>query len=117
MEMELTSKSGKPLRVEHNEKRQRFEIFAEGEMVGLADYVRNGNAVVFIHTEVSPAMGGEGVGTALIKAALDEVRDRGLTAVPICPFVVNYIDKHGAEYRAGGGKLRGANSSDYALLR
>ena len=115
--MELTSKSGKPLRVDNNEKLQRFEVFADEQLVGLADYVRNGDAVVFIHTEVSPAMGGDGVGTALIKAALDEVRDRGLTAVPICPFVVNYIDKHGAEYRAGGGKLRGANSSDYALLR
>ncbi|QTG74962.1 GNAT family N-acetyltransferase [Trueperella pecoris] len=114
--MELTSKSGMPLRVEHNEAQARFEIFANDERVGLVEYVRNGDAVIFTHAEVSPSVSGQGVGTALVRSALDGVRERGLTAVPICPFVVGYLEKHIGDYRAEGGKVRGATSGDYALI-
>ena len=41
---------------------------------------------------------GHGVGSKLIRGALDAARDRGLKVVPQCPFVKAYIDRH-AEYR------------------
>ncbi|AHU89325.1 GNAT family N-acetyltransferase [Trueperella pyogenes] len=115
--MELTSKSGLPLRVEHNEQIHRYEVYAQDKRIGLAEYIRHDDAVLFTHTEVSPEMNGEGIGTALIKEALDDVREAGLTAVPICPFVVNYVEHNRSDYLAAGGKVRAANSADYALLR
>lgn len=51
--------------------------------------------ITFIHTEVPPELGGKGVGSALVKGALDQVRADGLTVIAECPFVKAYIDKHG----------------------
>ena len=38
--------------------------------------------------------GGKGIGSKLVKGALDQVRSEGLTVVAECPFVKGYIDKH-----------------------
>jgi len=42
---------------------------------------------------------GRGVGSKLIRAALDSARDRGLKVIPICPFVKAFIVRH-PEYQA-----------------
>ena len=49
---------------------------------------------MFTHTEIDPAFEGHGVGSALAKAALDDVRAKGLKAVPLCPFIRTWIDRH-----------------------
>ena len=51
-----------------------------------------------MHTEVPPELGGQGVGSKLVKGALDQVRAQGLKAIAQCPFVKAYIDKH-VEYQ------------------
>ncbi len=71
-----------------------YVIRADGVQVGLSLYRRRGDRVVFTHTEVDPAFEGHGVGSALARAALDDVRARGLRAVPLCPFVRAWIDRH-----------------------
>ena len=35
-----------------------------------------------------------GLGAALVRAALDDARDRGFRVVPICPFVEAYVRRH-----------------------
>lgn len=50
------------------------------------------------HTEVDPAFEGQGVGSQLAKAALDDVRARGLELVPRCPFIAAYIRRHSEDY-------------------
>ena len=50
--------------------------------------------VVFTHTEVLPAHEGEGVGSTLVRHALDDVRSRGLKALAVCPFVLGWIRRH-----------------------
>ena len=42
---------------------------------------------MFIHTETLDAFAGHGVGGRLVKAVLDQARDRSLRVVPRCPFV------------------------------
>jgi predicted GNAT family acetyltransferase len=79
--------------VRDNRTEQRFELAAEGG-VAVAYYMRTPDTITFTHTEVPPAMKGGGVGSRLIKAALDRVRAEGLKAVPQCPFVAAYIRKH-----------------------
>ena len=63
-----------------------------------ATYYRlDAGIITFVHTEVPPELGGKGIGSKLIKGALDTVRRDGLKVVPQCPFVKAYIDKH-SEY-------------------
>ncbi len=49
---------------------------------------------VFTHTEVEDGHEGEGLGSLLVKEALDDVRARGGQIVPVCPFVTAYIERH-----------------------
>ena len=72
----------------------RFEI-REGERVlGVAAYERRGDTVVFTHTEVDPDAGQSGLGSTLVRTALDEVRSRGGKVIPRCPFVRGWIERH-----------------------
>ena len=75
--------------------RQRFEARTrDGETLGVLYYRREGDVVVFTHTEVEDEYEGEGVGSQLARVALDQVRSEGLTVDPQCPFVRSWIDKH-----------------------
>jgi predicted GNAT family acetyltransferase len=49
---------------------------------------------VLVHTDVEPAYEGQGLGSVLAKGALDDLRERGVRAVPLCPFVWAYIRRH-----------------------
>jgi predicted GNAT family acetyltransferase len=74
--------------------RKRFEIAVDGVVVGFAEYRRRPGVISLIHTEIDPSRGGQGLGTLLIKAALDTARAEGLAVLPYCPFVRNFIDRH-----------------------
>jgi len=79
-------------------ERRRYEIAVDGVVVGIAEYRRRPGVISFIHTEIDPSRKGEGLGTLLIKAALDSARAAGLAVLPYCPFVRNFIDRHRDEY-------------------
>ncbi|NDU73597.1 GNAT family N-acetyltransferase [Actinomadura sp. DSM 109109] len=76
----------------------RYEIRLDGELAGFAEYERGEGAVVFLHTEIDPAFEGRGVGSALARGALDDVRSKGLSVVPLCPFIKKWIGRH-PDYR------------------
>jgi predicted GNAT family acetyltransferase len=71
-----------------------YVIEVDGEWAGKAVYHMRGGRHLFVHTEVDDAYTGMGVGTTLVKAALDDVRAKGGTVVPICPFFVAYLKRH-----------------------
>jgi len=77
---------------------ERFVMTVDGEPAGVATYRLRGDVITFIHTEVAPAYGGRGLGARLAAGALDDVRRRGLTVVPRCPFIARFIREH-AEYQ------------------
>jgi uncharacterized protein len=74
--------------------RRRFEITVDAAVVGFAEYRRRPGVISFIHTEIDAARKGEGLGTMLVKAALDTARAEGLAVLPHCPFVQNFINRH-----------------------
>ena len=75
-------------------ERRRYEIAIDGAVVGIAEYRRRPGVISFIHTEIDPSRKGEGLGTLLVRAALDSARAAGLAVLPYCPFVRNFIDRH-----------------------
>ncbi|WP_380169036.1 GNAT family N-acetyltransferase [Jannaschia sp. R86511] len=85
-------------------ERSRYEAHVGGELAGWSEYTLAGEMLVFTHTEVQPAFEGRGVGGALTRYALDDVRCRGLRALAVCPFVLGWIRRHPAyadlEYRS-----------------
>ena len=83
--------------VRDNRAEQEFTLTVDGA-VAIAAYQREGGRIVFTHTQVPEALEGHGVGSRLIRGALDLVRDQRLKVVAQCPFVAAYIQRH-PEYR------------------
>jgi predicted GNAT family acetyltransferase len=82
--------------VYQNTDDNRFELDISGA-VAAAYYELAPGVITFMHTEVPAELNGRGIGSRLIKGALDAVRAQGLRVVAKCPFVSAYIAKH-AEY-------------------
>ncbi len=83
------------IQVTNNERDNRYEAHIGGDLAGFLEYELNKLIISFTHTEVDPAFKGDGVGDALARAALDDVRGTGTRKVqPICPFIKSWIDKH-----------------------
>lgn len=81
--------------VTNNEDEKRFEARLGDTVAGFAEYTLTDELIVFTHTEVDPAFEGQGVGSALARFALDEVRDAGKRKVmPLCPFIKGWIERH-----------------------
>ena len=79
--------------VRDNPEKHRFEADL-GDSIAVAEYIVTPTKIIFSHTEVPPAHEGKGIGTILIKAALDSARARGLKVIPTCPFFASYMKRH-----------------------
>jgi uncharacterized protein len=80
--------------VDHSEARRYEARAADGTVLGFSQYRVEGETVVFTHTEVDDAQEGQGVGSRLVRGALDDVRAGGRRIRPLCPFVKAYVDRH-----------------------
>lgn len=85
--------------VEDNPARRRFEILVDDSLAGFTTYEERPAAIVLTGTEIDPRFADLGVGGTLVRAALDQVRDRGERVIVQCPFVAAYIERH-PEYAA-----------------
>ena len=82
------------LTVADNPGQRRYEARVGSEIVGFIDYREAPGKMKLMHTEVDPTLGGRGVASQLVAWALDDIRRRGLSVVPFCPFVVAYLQRH-----------------------
>ncbi|MEK8106727.1 GNAT family N-acetyltransferase [Micromonospora sp. M12] len=79
--------------VEDNPAKHRFEILVDDAFAGFTAYLPRGRS----WSSRTPRWTGAsraGVGGALVRGTLDQVRARGATVVPQCPFMAAFIDKH-----------------------
>jgi uncharacterized protein len=81
----------------NNRTRHRYELAVDGHIAATYYAIADG-VITFIHTEVPPELGGQGIASKLIRGALDQVRAEGLKVIAQCPFVKAFIDKH-ADYQ------------------
>jgi len=81
--------------VVNNEADGRYEAWRGEALTGFSEYTLSDGLITFTHTQVADAFEGQGVGSALIRGALDDVRagpDRAV--LPLCPFVEGFIQRH-----------------------
>lgn len=77
-----------------NEAKHRFELTAQGH-VAFIEYILNKEDIMFLtHTEVPPALEGKGMGSSIVRQALEYIKEKNYTLAPLCPFVAAYLRKH-----------------------
>ncbi|MFZ2177754.1 MAG: GNAT family N-acetyltransferase [Rhodococcus sp. (in: high G+C Gram-positive bacteria)] len=81
-------------RVTHDESKSRFEVYVDDDLAGFAEYAQRGNVRDFHHTVTYPQFRGQGLAGVLVKAALDDTNEQGMTVVPSCSYVERYIAQH-----------------------
>jgi uncharacterized protein len=79
--------------VRQNAARHAYEFGTEGGEA-LAFYRLNDGVMTFTHTEVPAALRGRGIGSAMMRAVLTDVRAQGLKVIAACPFVADYMARH-----------------------
>ncbi|AZG48345.1 GNAT family N-acetyltransferase [Gordonia insulae] len=100
----VTDKTGAQTSVADNSAEHRYEISvpdtesARTVVAGFTAYrdrdVESGAERVFFHTEVAEEFGGRGLGTILIREALDDTRAQGRAIVGVCPMVAAFLRKN-----------------------
>lgn len=80
-------------------KNGSFYIESEGQTLAEMTYVWTGPGMIIIdHTEVSPALAGQGAGKQMLAKAIEFVQEKNVKIIPLCPFAKSVFDKT-PEYR------------------
>ncbi len=85
--------SEQKLTITHDEQAKRFETSIDG-YTGYISYQERDDTLVYDHTIVPQELGGRGIGSALVKHALNYAREQNKKVIPQCSFVSSYISKH-----------------------
>ena len=86
--------SGDPGEPEVRHAADRYEIWVGGDRAGFTSYELQDGAIAFMHTSIGDQFEGKGLASALIGAALDDVRASGRSVLPFCPFVRSFLQRH-----------------------
>ncbi|MDO5501521.1 MAG: GNAT family N-acetyltransferase [Propionibacteriaceae bacterium] len=81
-------------RLVHNQGATQYELLIDGVRAGYLDYEVAGEMIVMHTTFVSEEFKGQGLGGAIVEAALQDVRANGRKVIARCPFVQAYLTKH-----------------------
>lgn len=74
--------------------RGRYVWRAEGAEAAMT-FTRAGEKLIIIdHTEVPEALGGRGVGVAMVTRAVEDARAAGIRILPLCPFAAAQFRRH-----------------------
>ncbi|HET6381629.1 MAG TPA: GNAT family N-acetyltransferase [candidate division Zixibacteria bacterium] len=82
------------VRVADNPALERYELTVDGQAAGHLQYRDRGGRRILVHTQVDRAYAGQGLGGKLARAALEDLRRRGMPAVARCPFVRAWVQRH-----------------------
>ncbi|WP_125107646.1 GNAT family N-acetyltransferase [Gulosibacter massiliensis] len=73
----------------------RYEAHGDGKLAALVAYSVEGDEFTILHTVVQSWAEGQGVGSALVRHVLDDVRARGGMRVrPVCTFAQAFLERH-----------------------
>jgi uncharacterized protein len=77
-----------------NTAAHQYELQVDGGLAFLVYRDSPRGHRTLVHTEVPPALQGSGVGSRLVKAALDDARAHNRRIVPACEFVKFFLQRH-----------------------
>jgi uncharacterized protein len=77
-----------------NRQASRFELYVQGEVVGILNYERTGDMVTFMELATDLRRAGQGLGLVLVRQALDAVGAEGRSVLPVCAFVRDFVRRH-----------------------
>jgi predicted GNAT family acetyltransferase len=80
--------------IRDNPRELRYELVENDTVVGEIRYRRENGAVALVHTDVDPVYEGKGLAGALVEGALQDLRERGVRVIPVCPFVRSWLRRH-----------------------
>jgi uncharacterized protein len=72
----------------------RYEARVGQQLAGFADYHRQPGLVTVLHTEIDRVFEGRGVGSALVRGMLDDIRREDAKVLAVCPFVKAFLQRH-----------------------
>lgn len=76
-----------------NTEAKQYEYHIDG-VIAKIEYIKAKDKIYLTHTEVPKELEGKGVASSLVKQVLEDVETKGLTLIPMCPFVATYIKRH-----------------------
>lgn len=78
-----------------NREAKQYEMPVDGQKARI-EYIKAQQNIYLTHTEVPILLEGRGIGSTIVKKALQDIQRQDLTLVPLCPFVALYIKNHPA---------------------
>lgn len=79
--------------ITHDEQSNRFTSGSDSAGAFLR-YRRRADRFVILHTEVPGDEEGQGIGGALVAAAVEHAARHEFTVVPLCPFARSWLRRH-----------------------
>ncbi|MAN45289.1 MAG: N-acetyltransferase [Alphaproteobacteria bacterium] len=79
---------------EEGETGGRYVTIVNGHEAEMTWSKAGTSRIIIDHTGVPKELGGLGVGTALVKRAVEDARRDGIKIIPLCPFAKAQIEKH-----------------------
>lgn len=78
----------------NNKEENQYEFLID-DFTAKIEYILNNNGEIYLtHTEVPPQLERQGIGTQLVEKTLKDIDSDGYKVVPLCPFVIGYIQKN-----------------------
>jgi predicted GNAT family acetyltransferase len=88
--------------------RRRYQLLIGDDEVAFIEYDLVGTESVLIkHTEVRSDHEGQGLGSQIVRNALDYIRAQCRSVIPTCPYALNYIRRHSEYHDVVREELRG----------
>ena len=79
---------------DEREERARYAAYVDGVRIGFASSILVRETVLLPHVEVDPERRDLGIGSMLVRRALDDARAEGNSVIALCPFVRRWVDLH-----------------------
>ena len=92
--MDETSADQGAVRLVHDDDRDRFAAYEGETVVAVLAFEDEGAVRDLRSTVVAPDRSGRGIGSAIVRFALEDSRARGLSIRPTCWFVRGYVERH-----------------------
>lgn len=81
---------------DEREDHSRYSAYVDGLRIGFVSWIQVRDTVLLPHVEVDVERRDLGIGSMLVRRAMDDARAEGHTVLPLCPFTRRWVSLHPA---------------------